>query len=63
MHVRSCRVLSDRHPFSGLFSMTTWVSQHQKGKTNLDFNEARDDGVAVAPARPHTNYSHLAPDR
>jgi len=34
--------------------MTTWVNQHQKGKTNLDFNEARDDGVAVAPAGPHS---------
>jgi len=22
--------------------MTTWVSQQQKGKTSLDFNEARD---------------------
>jgi len=22
---------TDRHPFSGLFSTTTWVSQHQKG--------------------------------
>jgi len=25
--------------------MTTWVSQQQKGKTSLDLNEARDDGV------------------
>ena len=25
-----------------LFSMTTWVSRCQKGKTNLDFTEARD---------------------
>jgi len=23
-------------------SQTTWVSQYQKGKTNLDFTEARD---------------------
>jgi len=22
-----------------------WVSRHQKGKTSLDLNEARDDGV------------------
>jgi len=28
--------------FNGPFSGTTWVSQYQKGKTNLDFNEARD---------------------
>jgi len=25
--------------------MTNWVSQYQKGKTSLDLNEARDDGV------------------
>jgi len=29
------------HTFNGLFSGTTWVSQYQKGKTNLDFTEAR----------------------
>ena len=33
------------HPFNGLFSMSTWVSWYQKGKTNLALNEARDDGV------------------
>ena len=36
------------HPFNGLFCRTTWVSRYQKGKTFLDFNEARDDGVAVS---------------
>ena len=30
------------HPFNGPFSGTTHVSRHQKGKTNLDFTEARD---------------------
>ena len=30
------------HPFNGPFSGTTWVSQYQKGKTNLDFTDARD---------------------
>ena len=30
------------HPFNGPFSVTTQVSRYQKGKTNLDFNEARD---------------------
>jgi len=29
------------HPFNGTFSGTTRVSQYQKGKTNLDFTEAR----------------------
>ena len=27
------------------FSRTRWVSRYQQGKTSLDFNEARDDGV------------------
>jgi len=30
------------HPFTGPLSRTTQVSQYQKGKTNLDFTEARD---------------------
>jgi len=33
------------HPFNCLFSGTTWVSRYQKGKTSLDLNDARDDGV------------------
>ena len=33
------------HPFNSLFSRTTWVSLYQKGKTSLDLNEARYDGV------------------
>ena len=31
-------------PFNGPFSGTTRVSRYQKGKTNLDFTEARDSG-------------------
>ena len=30
------------HPFNGAFSGNTQVSRYQKGKTNLDFTEARD---------------------
>ena len=30
------------HPFNGPLSRTTQVSPYQKGKTNLDFTEARD---------------------
>ena len=30
------------HPFNGPFSGTTRVSRYQKGKTNLDFTEAKD---------------------
>ena len=32
------------HPFNSPFSWTTRVSRYQKGKTNLDFTEARDSG-------------------
>ena len=32
----------DTHPFNGPLCGTTQVSQYQKGKTNLDFTEARD---------------------
>jgi len=31
-----------KHPFNGPLSGTTQVSRYQKGKTNLDFTEARD---------------------
>jgi len=41
----SCIWLLLLHPFHGLFSGTTWVSWYKKGKTSLDLNEARDDGV------------------
>jgi len=30
------------HPFNGPFSAITQVRRYQKGKTNLDFTEARD---------------------
>jgi len=51
------------HPFNGPFSVTTRVGRYHKGKTNLDFTEARDsewqwhqlDG-------PYANL-HIAPDR
>ena len=35
-------VTTHTHPFNGPFSGTTQVSRYQKGKTNLDFTEARD---------------------
>jgi len=50
--------LIDRHPFNDGFSRTTSESQHQKDYTNLDFNEARDDNVAMASAGPYANYLH-----
>ena len=41
---QGCCVKSDTHThtFSGPFSGTTRVSRYQKGKTNLDFTEARN---------------------
>jgi len=51
-------------PFNGLSSRTTWVSRYQKGRTILDFNEARDNWVAVESAGPYyVNHLHFAPDR
>ena len=43
------------HPFNSLLSRTTWVSQYQKDRTILDFNEARDDD-----ARPYANHLHFS---
>ena len=41
-HVSACSggQLRLLHPFNGLISGTTWVSQYQKGKTSLDLNGA-----------------------
>jgi len=36
------------------------LGHHQQGKTNLDFNEARDDGVALASAVLYANHLHVA---
>jgi len=36
--------VKNKHPFYGLFFRTTWVSQHQRVRTILDFNGARDGG-------------------
>jgi len=36
------RAYCKTHTFNGPFSGTTRVSRYQKGKTNLDFTEARD---------------------
>ena len=42
-HARThARTHAHTHPFNGPFSGTTRVSRYQKGKTNLDFTEARD---------------------
>ena len=44
-HVHICQhnaTHTHTHTFKGPFSGTTRVSRYQKGKTNLDFTEARD---------------------
>jgi len=51
----------DTHAFNGPLSGTTWVSQYQKGKTDLDFTEARDSEWQ-ASAEPYASL-HVAPDR
>jgi len=53
----------DRHPFNSLFSRIICVSRYQKGKTILDFNEVKDNGVAVASAGPHANHLNVGPCR
>jgi len=40
--IPSCMTVTHTHPFNGPFSWTTQVSRYQKGKTSLDFTEARD---------------------
>ena len=40
-----------------------WVGQQEKGRAILDYNEARDDGVAVASVRQYANHLHLHPDK
>jgi len=49
--------------------MTTWVSRYQKGKTNLDFTEARDSEwqwhqlghVQVCTSLQTDNYASTPP--
>ena len=40
--VYKCLCYTHTHLFNGPLSETTQVSRYQKGKTNLDFTEARD---------------------
>jgi len=56
-------IITGRHPVNGLFSRTTWVSRHQKGRTNTDITATRDAGVAVTSAGPYADHLHLAADR
>jgi len=56
------------HPFNGPFSGTTRVSRYQKGKTNLDFTEARDSdwqwhqlSWAICKSAPRSRQPHQHP--
>ena len=67
--VQGCKVVTPHshththtHTFNGPLSGTTQVSQYQKGKTNLDFTEARDSGWQWHQLG-HNASLHLAPDR
>jgi len=40
--VKTDYIINHHQPFNGPFSGNTQVSRYQKGKTNLDFTEARD---------------------
>jgi len=50
------------HPFNGPSSGTTWVGRYQKGKTNLDFTEARHSEWQWHQLGHYASL-HLAPDR
>jgi len=63
LDLQTLHAAENRQQFHGLFSRTTWISRHQKGYTTVDFNEARDDEVAVASAVLHSYHLHLTPDR
>jgi len=44
-----------------LYLYLTWVSWYQKGKSNLDFNEARDKSVASAGPIGADTMVHMPP--
>ena len=54
---------TDRNRLTACYSRTTWYSNTRKVKANLDFNETRDDGVAVPSAGQYANHLHLTPCR
>jgi len=49
------------HAFHGLFSISTWVSQCQKGKTSLDLDDAIDDWVFGSSGISWTICKYSAP--
>ena len=53
---------ANTHPFNGPLSRTIQVSRYQKGKTSLDFTEARDSAWQCHQLGPYANL-HIAPDK
>jgi len=51
--------ITPTHPFKGPFSGTTRVSRYQKGKTNLDFTEARDSGISWAVCKSASRFRQI----
>ena len=64
-----CVKETNKQPFNGPLSGTTQVSQYQKGKTNLDFTEARDsewqwhrlDHMQVCTSLQIDNHANTSP--
>ena len=46
--------------FNSSLSGTTWVSRYQKGKTNLDFTEARDSSISWAICKSLQRDNHTS---
>ena len=65
----TCFIFTTTHTFNGPFSRTTGVGRYQKGKTNLDFTEARDSewqwhqlGICKsAPRSRQNNHASTSP--
>ena len=68
-HACSHIAYTHTHPFNGPLSGTTQVSRYQKGKTNLDFTEARDSEwqwhqlghMQVCTSLPTDNHASTPP--
>jgi len=61
-------VTYDRHPFNSFFFQDSlgklareWLNY--SGWSNLDVNDARDDGVTVISGGPYADHLHLTADR
>ena len=59
--VRVTVPLIHTHPFNGRLTGTTRVSRYQKGKTNLDFTEARDTEWQVCTSLQTDNHTSTPP--